>query len=116
MAELEMNDMQRQVLRSIAEAQAALGLGEPGVDIFGYVEKPPDVTHDFMEELVRRGFVADFLATGYGEVLFYRLTDVGQLKARERESLLPLVPNDGKGPLRPGEALLGTQRAHIVMD
>ncbi|KKK69118.1 hypothetical protein LCGC14_2937260, partial [marine sediment metagenome] len=45
-------------------------------DAFDYV-KVPGVSHETWDELEQAGLVETFLATGYGDVLFYRLTSAG---------------------------------------
>jgi len=67
-----MNDQQRKVLLELAQRLAAL---EP--DAFDYAAKSPEVSRETMDELEQAGLVETFLATGYGEVLFYRLTSAG---------------------------------------
>ncbi len=67
-----MDEQQHKVLLELAERLAAL---EP--DAFDYVAKSPEVSRETMDELEQAGLIETFLATGYGETLFYRLTSSG---------------------------------------
>ena len=68
---LGVNDQQRKVLLDLAAKLATLGS-----DDFDYV-KLPGVSHETWDELERAGLVETFLATGYGDMVSYRLTDTG---------------------------------------
>ncbi len=77
-----MNDEQRKALHAVAEMQAALEPDVQGLGSKGWVSKPPDVSRESMSELEGMGFVETFLATGYGDMLFYRLTSAGEAQLR----------------------------------
>ncbi len=70
---MAISEQQRGILLAVAEKEAAL---EP--DAFDYVPRPSDVTHEAMAELEQAGLVQTFLATGHGDMLFYRLTSAGK--------------------------------------
>ena len=69
------------ILSDLAKRMRALKPGE-----FDYVAKHPDVTHATMRELEQKGLVKTFLATGYEEVLFYRLTEAGENEVKQVDS------------------------------
>ncbi len=66
---MAISGQQRKILLDLVERLAAL---EP--EAFDYVAKSPEVSRETMDELEQAGLVETFLATGYGEVLFYHLT------------------------------------------
>ena len=69
---MALSDQHRKVLLALAEKLAAL---EPNA--FDYV-KLPGVGHETWNELEQAGLVETFLATGYGDMVFYRLTNAGK--------------------------------------